>query len=217
MADVQRLRQTHRIPEGVATRLPGEEVEPMVEPGERVVFVTHFDRGFGLPASSFFRGFLEFYGLQPHHLPANAYVTLSCFVTFCEGYAGLCPDVDFWSRLFYIKAQTTDGELRACGAASLYPRRDVSFPKIPMVDSVKKWQTTFFYVKNENPAKDLLNLPEFSPAPPAKTNWGYCPKPADPAAEVNMLLEFLRTCVTRDRLTGADLLCTFANRRVLPL
>ncbi|KAM0825400.1 hypothetical protein ACQ4PT_069590 [Festuca glaucescens] len=93
----------------------------------------------------------------------------------------------------------------------------MSFPKIPMVDSVKKWQTTFFYVKNENPAKDLLNLPEFSPAPPAKTNWGNCPKPADPAAEVNMLLEFLRTCVTRDRLTRADLLCTFISRRVLPL
>ncbi|KAM0845108.1 hypothetical protein ACQ4PT_056606 [Festuca glaucescens] len=186
MADVQRLRRTHRIPEGVATRLPGEEVVPVVEPSERVVFVAHFDRGFGLPASAFFRAFLEFFGLQPHHLPANAYVTLSCYAAFCEGYAGLWPDVDFWSRLFYIKAQTTNGELRACGA-------------------------------NENPAKDLLNLPEFLPAPPAKTNWGFCPKPADPAAEVNMLLEFLRTCVTRDHLTGADLLCTFISRRVLPL
>ena len=28
-----------------------------------------------------------------------------------------------------------------------------------------------------------------------------------------MLLDFLRTCVTRDRLTGADLLCTFISRR----
>ncbi|KAM0877096.1 hypothetical protein ACQ4PT_035743 [Festuca glaucescens] len=187
LADIQRLCRTHRIPEGVATRPLGDEIAPVVDPGERIVFVAHFDRGFGLLASTFFRAFLEFFGLQPHHLPANAY------------------------------AQTTDGELRACGAASLYPRRDVSFPKIPTVDSVKKWQTTFFSLKNENPAKDLLNLPEFSPAPPAKTNWGYCPKPADPAAEVNMLLEFLGTCITRDRLTGVDLLCTFISRRVLPL
>ncbi|KAM0839211.1 hypothetical protein ACQ4PT_060453 [Festuca glaucescens] len=191
MADVQRLRRTHRIPEGVATRLPEEEIVPVVQPGERVVFVAHFDRGFGLPASAFFRAFLEFFGLQPHHLPANA-------------------------RLFYIKAQTTDSELRACGAASLYPRQG-PFPKIPTVDSVKKWQASFFYVKNENPAKDLLNLPEFSPAPLAKTNWGYCLKLTDPAAEVNMLLDFLRTCVTRDSLTGADLLYTFISRRVLPL
>ncbi|KAM0827102.1 hypothetical protein ACQ4PT_068424 [Festuca glaucescens] len=127
------------------------------------------------------------------------------------------PYAPYIMKLLVAEAQTTDGELRACGAASLYARRDVSFPKIPKVDSVKQWQITFFYVKNENPAKDLLNLPEFSLAPPAKTNWGYCPKPADLATEVNMLLEFLQTCVTRDRLTGVDLLCTFISRRVLPL
>ncbi|KAM0898012.1 hypothetical protein ACQ4PT_022202 [Festuca glaucescens] len=183
----------------------------------RVVFTAHFDRRFGLPASSFFRGFLEFFGLQPHHLPANAFVTLSCYVAFCEGYAGVWPDVDFWSRLFFIKAQTTDGQLRACGVASLYPCPQAPFPKIPTVDSVKKWQTSFFYVKNENPAVDRLNLPPFSLAPPTKMNWGYCHKPTDPQDEVNLLLNFLRTCVTQDRLTAADLLCTFISRRVLPL
>jgi hypothetical protein len=155
--------------------------------------------------------------LQPHHLPVNAYVMLSCYIAFCEGYAGLWPDVDFWSRMFYMKAQATDGELRTCGTASLYPRQDVPFPKIPTVDLVKKWHTTFFYVNNEDPARDLLNLPAFSPAPPANTNWGYNPKTNNPATEVNMLLQFLRTCITRDRLTGADLICTFFSRRVLPL
>ncbi|KAM0915282.1 hypothetical protein ACQ4PT_010946 [Festuca glaucescens] len=184
LADIQRLRRTHRIPAGVATRLLGEEIVPVVEPGERVVIVAHFDRGFGLPASNFFRSFLDYFGLQPHHLPANAFVTLSCYVAFYEGYTGLWPDVDFWSRLFHLKAQTTDA---SCTRA------------------------------NEDPAKDLLNLPAFSPAPPAKTNWGYNHKSNDPAAEVSMLLEFLKTCTTRDRLTGADLLCTFISRRVLPL
>ncbi|KAM0863161.1 hypothetical protein ACQ4PT_044781 [Festuca glaucescens] len=217
MADVRRLRRTHRIPAGVECRLPASEIEPVLNPGEHVVFIAHFDRGFGLPTSKFFRAFLEFFGLQPHHLPANAYLSLSCYAAFCEGYAGLWSDVDFWSRLFFLKAQTTDGELRAYGAASLYPRLDVPFPKIPTAESVKKWQTTFFYVRNEDPTKDLINLSALSPAPPAKTNWGYCPKTNDPAAEVNMLLEFLRTCVTWDRLTGTDLLCTFTSRRVLPL
>ncbi|KAM0919994.1 hypothetical protein ACQ4PT_007868 [Festuca glaucescens] len=210
--EVQCLRRMHRIPSGVAVRVPGEEIAPAAQLGERVVFTTHFDRGFGLPASSFFRGFLEFFGLRPHHLPANAFVTLSCYVAFCEGYAGVWPDVDFWSRLFFIKAQTTDGQLRSCGAASLYSHPQAPFPKT--VDSVKKWQTSFFYVKNENPAVDRLNLPPFSLAPPTKVNWGYCHKPTDPQAEVNLLLDFLRTCVTRDRLTAADLLCTFISRRV---
>jgi hypothetical protein len=54
---------------------------------------------------------LDYFGMQPHHLPANAFFTLSCYVAFCEGYAGLWPDMDFWSRLFFIKAQTRDGQL----------------------------------------------------------------------------------------------------------
>ncbi|KAK1677430.1 hypothetical protein QYE76_038278 [Lolium multiflorum] len=120
--DIERLVRLRRIPRSVVTRVPGEETEPAPEPGERVVFGAHLDRGLGLPASTFFRQFLDNFGLQPHHLPANACVLLSCFVAFMEAYAGLWPDIDFWSRLFYLKAQTTEGRLRACGAASIYTR-----------------------------------------------------------------------------------------------
>jgi hypothetical protein len=194
--EVQRLRRMHRIPSGVVVWVPGEEIMPVTQPRERMVFTAHFDRGFGLPASPFFRGFLEFFGLQSHNLSANVFVTLSCFVAFCKGYAGLWPNVDFWSRLFFIKAHTAEGQLRACGVASLYPCTQTPFPKIPTVDSVKKWQMTFFYVRNENPTVDRLNLPLFSLAPPTKMNWGFCHRLTDPAAEVNLLLDFLRTCVT---------------------
>jgi hypothetical protein len=48
--DVERLRRTLRIPVGMVTRILGEEMVPEREPGERVVFVSHFERGFGLPA-----------------------------------------------------------------------------------------------------------------------------------------------------------------------
>ncbi|KAK1660696.1 hypothetical protein QYE76_048855 [Lolium multiflorum] len=197
---------------------PGEEVEPKPEPGERVVFGAHLDRGLGLPASAFFRRFLDFFGLQPHHLPANACVLLSCYVAFMEGYAGLWPDVDFWSRLFYLKSQMTEGRLRTCGCASIYPRAGSLFPKIPTVDSVKNWQMSFFYVKNANPAFDRINLPEYNPAPPTtRLNWGHNAKSADPDAEVNLLWDFLGECVQGGRLSAEDLLCTYMERRVIPL
>ncbi|KAK1613914.1 hypothetical protein QYE76_019431 [Lolium multiflorum] len=217
MEKLQRLHRTHRIPPGVEVRVPGEEIVPDAQPGEYVVFTAHFERGFGLPASPFFRAFLEFFGLQPHHLLANAFVTLLCFVAFCEGYTGLWPDVDFWSRMFFIKAQTTEGQLRPCGVTSFYPCPGSPFPKIPTVDSVKKWQTTFFYVKNEKPTSDRLNLPPFSLAAPTRLNWGFCHRPIEPEAEVTLLLDFVLSCVTNDGLTAADLLCAFTSRRVLPL
>ncbi|KAK1681262.1 hypothetical protein QYE76_042110 [Lolium multiflorum] len=216
--DIARLVCLRRIPQEVITRVPGEENEPAPEPGERVVFGAHFDRGLGLPASHFFRRFLDFFGLQPHHLPANACVLLSCYVAFMEGYAGLWPDVEFWSRLFYLKSQMTEGRLRICGAASIYPRAGSPFPKIPTVDSVKNWQMSFFYVKNANPAFDWINLPEFDPAPPtSRLNWGHNAKSADPDAEVNLLWDFLGECVAGGRLSAEDLLCTYVERRVLPL
>ncbi|KAK1669887.1 hypothetical protein QYE76_058046 [Lolium multiflorum] len=216
--DIERLVRLRRIPAEVITRAPGDELEPVPNPGERVVFGAHFDRGFGLPASNFFRQFLNYFGLQPHHLPANACILLSCYVAFMEGYAGLWPDVDFWSRLFFIKAQTTDGQLRACGAASIYSRPGTPFPKIPTVDLVKNWQMSFFYVRNENPLFDRLNLPEYNPAPPVgRINWGYNAKTADRDAEVNLLWDFLGACVIGGRLSAEDLLCTYTERRVLPL
>ena len=48
------------IPHGAA-RLPGKEWQPQPEEGECVLLATHVDRGFSLPPSIFFRGFLNFF------------------------------------------------------------------------------------------------------------------------------------------------------------
>ncbi|KAK1619586.1 hypothetical protein QYE76_025103 [Lolium multiflorum] len=89
--EIDWLYRSRRIPEGVACRLPRDEIIPVPEPGERVVFLAHFERGFGLPVSDFFRRFLDFYELQPHHLPGNAVFYLSYYATFMEAYIGIRP------------------------------------------------------------------------------------------------------------------------------
>ena len=83
--DLDWLLKTRRITAEAICRLPGSELEPVLESGERVVFLAHFQRGFGLPASPFFRDFLNYFGLQPHHLLANAITSLSAFTSFMEG------------------------------------------------------------------------------------------------------------------------------------
>ena len=74
--DITQLRATRRLPRetDVGVRLPRGEQRPRPEEQEHVVFLTHFKCRFGLPASTFFRAFLEFFGLQPHHLGAGAIV-----------------------------------------------------------------------------------------------------------------------------------------------
>ena len=185
--DIKWLRDSRRIPAKLICRIPKKgDIEPEVESGERVVFLDHFERGFGLPAGTFFWDFLDTFGLQPHHLPANAILQLSAYATFSEGYLGLWPSIESWAKYFQLKKQSVpnkkvvDKEMTACGAASISPRRLSEFPRIQGLDSCRKWQRSFFYVKNPG-TEDLINLPEFTiGTPTAQLNWDYEPAPDAP-------------------------------------
>ena len=66
-SEIEWLYASRRIPTEVSCRLSDGETIPQPEPGEVVVFMSHFERGFRLPTSEFFRDFLNYYSLQPHH------------------------------------------------------------------------------------------------------------------------------------------------------
>ena len=95
-----------------------------------------------MPASDFFRNFLDFFDLQPHHLPANAIVSLSAFSSFKEGYLGLWPTVKAWSKYFHLREQTVPGSdpkvMVAYVSVSISPRMHSVFPRIQGLDTVKK-------------------------------------------------------------------------------
>jgi hypothetical protein len=181
-ADISWITTTRRIPTNVACWLPAGKIVPTPEPAERVVFISHFERGFALPVSDFFWHFMDHYGLQPHHLPANAVMVLLTFVSFCEGYADIQPFIQGWSKYFQLRKQSAqeprdkdalpetakekkDHPMTQCGAATIMSQKGSDFPKIELLESCKKWQKSFFYVKNTTDV-DLLNLPEYVDLPP---------------------------------------------------
>ena len=173
----------------------------------------------GLPASSFFCSFLEFYGLQPHYLTPNTVVLLSAFVALCEGFLGVLPTLELWGEFFYCKLSTqATGVPAQCGAfiAGQRSGADNPFPTIKLIKSVKMWQRSYFYVKSIF-ARDWVNLPAFEAGPPAGKlpNWSY-------QAKSLMLVGAgavtrLRVLTQSEGLTGPDLLAAFVARRVLPL
>lgn len=221
------LKQMRLIPHGVVCRAPGPEISPEPEEGERVVFLAHFERGFGLPISDFFVDFLSKYQLQPHHLAPNAITSLSAFVTLCEAYLGIWPTVEIWSRYFGLRQQSIPNpkqpkvpkKMTECGAALVVPTAGSEFPRILGLESCRKWLRTWFYVKNSDPEAsgedDHIRLPTFElPPPVAKFNWGTT------AAETRELREIHAEILdlTQERkLTADDLLATFVGRRVYPL
>lgn len=64
---------------------------------------------------------------------------------------------DLFGRLFFLQPQMVGGVMTACEAASVYVRPAGGFPKLPHVESAKKWQRTFFYMKNANQAVDRIS------------------------------------------------------------
>src|SRR3954463_616345 len=124
---IEALICARKMPAGILWRAPGAEMVPTPRAGERVVFLSHFERGFGLPASTFLRNFLDFHRLQPHHLAANFIMTLSGFVTLCEGYLGCRPSIALFKRFFNLRAHMArTGEVVAStieGGKPSMPRR----------------------------------------------------------------------------------------------
>jgi hypothetical protein len=181
-ADISWITTTRRVPDGVACQLPAGETVPASEPGERVVFISHFERGFGLLVSDFFRDFLDTYDLQPHHIPANVVMILSAFAAFCEGFAGIEAFTQAWAKYFQLRKQVIqeprtkddppetaqekkDRPMTQCSVATIMSQKGSDFPKIELLQSCKKWQKSFFCVKNTTDV-DLLNLPPFVDEPP---------------------------------------------------
>ena len=93
------------IPHGAA-RLPGKEWQPQPEEGECVLLATHVDRGFSLPPSIFFRGFLNFFGAQLHHFSPNTIIYLPAFVSMCENLLGCQPHWGLFKHIFTCRSQT---------------------------------------------------------------------------------------------------------------
>jgi hypothetical protein len=60
-------------------------------PDEISMFMRFVDRGLALPASNFFKGLLEYYGIKYLNLNPNDIFHTSVFVHFCEAFLGIKP------------------------------------------------------------------------------------------------------------------------------
>ena len=60
---------------------------------------------------------------------------------------------------------------------------DNPFPVITLIQSVKRWQKSYFYVKNVAPQGDYVNLPAYIAGPPAgrRPQWSYRARTLSPA------------------------------------
>src|SRR3954471_8073516 len=206
-----------------AARLPGREVEPQPLDGECVLLATHIDRGFSLPPHPFFWSFLNFFGAQLHHFTPNSIVYLAAFISLCEGFLGCRPHWGLFKHIFTCrsqsvkKAKSSDERtqvIQLCGGLAIQTRGNSSFPSITFPESVRGWQATWFYCKDQVTPGQSTRLPPFS--------LERSKKPAslkvtpEEKTQVKVLVGRVVQLV-RDGVTGMDLLEVFLRRRIQPL
>ena len=95
------------------------ELFPTENNQEIPLFLSFCERGFGMPASPFFKEFLSFYNLQVHHLNPNGILYLSVFVHACEAFLSIEPNLVLFRSLYHIKPQPTHQKIEVVGGAGI--------------------------------------------------------------------------------------------------
>ncbi|KAK1632876.1 hypothetical protein QYE76_007191 [Lolium multiflorum] len=192
-----------------------DTVVPKPGAGEVVMTKAWVERGLSLPCSEFFLSILNTYGLQPHNICPNSYLLLSNFATLCEGHLGIRPDVKLWQFFFRVKKETKDKAMLNCGSMTFMLRPGRMYPPHDSHESVRYWNTGWFYEKNAS-VPDIHNgLPKFNNEPPEElASWSF------PSLALTPILEkaaWRISWLVHDGLTGAQLTLSWFTRRIQPL
>jgi hypothetical protein len=70
--------------------------------GYMVSFVSFYKRGFDTPLHRFLHSLLRYYGLELHHLTSLGVLHIAAFMTLCEAYLRIDPELDLWKYVFRV-------------------------------------------------------------------------------------------------------------------
>jgi hypothetical protein len=100
---------------------------PMEKNPEDIPMFTRFaERGLSLPARDFFKGLLEYYGIEYLNLNHNGIFHTSVFVHFCEAFLGIKPYLLLFQKFFRVKPQPSANNTQVVGGAGIQMREDAA-------------------------------------------------------------------------------------------
>jgi hypothetical protein len=85
-----------------AYRVLEDPTSPAPAEGYMVSFMTFYERGFSVPPHQFLCLLLRYYDLELHHLTPSEVLHIMAFVTLCEAYLRINPDLDLWKYFFSV-------------------------------------------------------------------------------------------------------------------
>jgi hypothetical protein len=118
--------------------------------GETIVFLTHIERGFSVPAGDFLWGLLHFYRIELVHLASNSITIIATFVHLCEAYLDITPHFHLRRHFFELKKT---GKGVVVSSVSFILRRNMKpvYIDLMLPDNTTGWKQGWFYLDNPAP------------------------------------------------------------------
>jgi hypothetical protein len=86
-----------------AYQVPEDPTFPTPAKGYVVSLVAFYEWGLGMPLHQFLCLRLRYYGLILHHLTPSGVLHIVVFITLCEVYMGIDPDLHLWKYFFHVR------------------------------------------------------------------------------------------------------------------
>jgi hypothetical protein len=181
---------------------------------DEIPMFTHFvERGLALPASDFFKGLLDYYGIEYLNLNPNGIFHVSVFVHFYEAFLGIKPHWVLFRKFFRVKPQPSANNPRVVGRAGIHMREDVAeqYLAYKLIDSNQDWKVKWFYITNHHP-----ELPKPSGKQPKHRPWWNTEPTMQEGIQLPELLQKIKA-LREAGLRAEHVAFSFMKRRVQPL
>ena len=118
---------------------------------------------------------MYYYGLDFHDLAPNFILNISAFIVMCEAFLCIQPHFGLWLKTFNVKPKVVKGVQAECGGAMVGKMPNVIWLEGAFVESVKGWQSGWFYITEPPNGKQPPSLDLVSPcsSPPGKRRACY--------------------------------------------
>jgi hypothetical protein len=184
-------------------------------PDEIPMFTRFVERGLALPASNFFKGLLEYYGIEHLSLNPNGIFHTSVIIHFCEAFLGIQHHWVLFRKFFRVKPQPSANDPRVVGGAVIQMREDAAeqYLAYKLIDSNQDWKSKWFYITNHHP-----ELPKPSGKQPKHRHrpWWNTEPTMQEGIQLPELLVKMKA-LREAELRAEHVAFSFVKRRVQPL
>jgi hypothetical protein len=182
-------------------------------PDEIPMFTRFAERGLAFPASKFFKGLLEYYGVEYLNLNPNGIFHTSIFIHFCKAFLWIKPHWVHFQKFFRLKPQPSANNPRVVGGAGIQMREDAAeqYLAYKLIDSNQDCKSKWFYITNHHP-----ELPKPSGKQPKHWPWWNTEPTMQEGIQLPELLAKIKALMEAG-MRAEHVAFSFMKRRVQPL